>query len=129
MFASDCIHKEKWYSNCVVSTIGKSDQMFYLSHNTLLQLKVLYYEFYKKGHVPPAWDPEKFGWKKDYIVEIIKCGCKSANPCKSKKCNCKAHGLPCTMSCQCFGVGKDAQDRPVALFFNVSGIKGYQLIA
>ena len=72
----------------------------------------------------PALNPEEFGWKKDtcnrslnptnltedgklipdYILEVIRCGCKSETPCNSKKCSCKMHGLPCTMFCACFRV-------------------------
>ena len=70
-------------------------------------------------------NPLEFGWKKDtanksldpmnlpegsklvpdYILEMIKCGCKSENPCISKKCSCKVHGLSCTMFCACFKIG------------------------
>ena len=73
----------------------------------------------------PALNPEEFGCKKDtcnrslipthlpedaklvpdYILEMIRCGCKSETPCNSKKCSCKVHGLPCTMFCACFRVG------------------------
>ncbi|KAJ8334026.1 hypothetical protein SKAU_G00413450 [Synaphobranchus kaupii] len=75
-------------------------------------------------NLPSALNPEEFGWKKytcnrslsptnlpedakfvpDYILEMIRCGCKSETPC-NKKCNCKVHGLPCTMFCACFRVG------------------------
>ena len=61
------------------------------------------------GRIPPAWDPERFGWDKDipnrtlnpttlpahckaapdYILDMIKCGCKSELPCSSKKCSCR----------------------------------------
>lgn len=74
------------------------------------------------GHLPPEFDPVKFGWKKDtpnrslspttvpegckpapaYILEMIKCGCKGENPCNTKKCSCRVHGLTCTMSCHCY---------------------------
>ena len=74
---------------------------------------------------PPTLNPEEFGWKKDicnrslipihlpenakrvpdYILKMIRCGCKSDTPCNSKKCSCKVHGLPCTMFCACFRVG------------------------
>ena len=73
----------------------------------------------------PALNPEEFGWQKDmsnrsltpihlpenaklvpdYIQKMIRCGCKSATPCNSRKCSCKEHGLPCTMFCACFRVG------------------------
>lgn len=80
---------------------------------------------WRNVHLPPAWDPVKFGWKKDipnrslspttlpegcnpapeYILKMIKCGCKTEDPCNSKKCSCRVHGLPCTMSCHCYVVG------------------------
>lgn len=72
-----------------------------------------------------ALDPEDYGWEKDicngtlnpidlpkdvklvpdYILKMIRCGCKSVTPCVSKKCSCKEHGLPCTMFCACYMVG------------------------
>lgn len=77
------------------------------------------------SNLPPALNPEEFGWKKDtcnrtlipihlpenaklvpdYILKMIRCGCKSETPCNSRKCSCKEHGLPCTMFCACFRVG------------------------
>ena len=54
-------------------------------------------------------DPEEYGWKKDmksnflipddapdgvkcapdYILDLIRCGCKTDNPCTSKRCSCR----------------------------------------
>lgn len=46
-----------------------------------------------KTHLPPA--PEE-------LLNIIRCNCKSS--CESKRCNCKRHGIVCSMSCgECRG--------------------------
>lgn len=46
-----------------------------------------------KTHLPPA--PEE-------LLKIIRCNCKSN--CESKRCNCKRHGIVCSMSCgECRG--------------------------
>ena len=75
--------------------------------------------------VNPELSPEENGWKRDtanktlcptslpdntkpapdYILEIIKCGCKTDTPCSTKKCSCRVKGLPCTIFCACFSVG------------------------
>ncbi len=67
---------------------------------------------------------EEYGWKRDtanktlcptslpdntkpapdYILEIIKCVCKTETPCSTKKCSCRIKGLPCIMFCACFSV-------------------------
>ena len=64
--------------------------------------------------VIPELSPEEYGWKRDtanktlcpislpdntkpapdYILEIIKCGCKTDTPCSTKKCSCRVKGLP-----------------------------------
>ena len=74
---------------------------------------------------PQFIDPEHFGWEKkeeskslspryfqnstkpapDYILNLIRCGCKSEPPCSSKKCSCHQNGLACTNLCACFNVG------------------------
>ena len=74
---------------------------------------------------PRTLNPEEFGWKKDennkslspthlpdnskpapdYILEMIRCGCKSEPPCNSRRCSCKDKGLACTMFCACFRIG------------------------
>ena len=66
---------------------------------------------------PRQLKPEEFGWKMDtdnkslspiglpddtkpapdYILEMIRCGCKAEPPCNTKRCSCKNKGLPCTM--------------------------------
>lgn len=77
------------------------------------------------GSDPSQLNPEDFGWKKDainkslypttlpenskpapdFILEIIRCGCKSQPLCSTKRCSCRDKGLPCTMFCACFSVG------------------------
>lgn len=76
-------------------------------------------------HTPPELSPEAFGWKKDpcnkalipisvpenvkvapdYILQMIRCGCKSKSPCNSKKCSCAVNSVPCTIFCACFRLG------------------------
>ena len=34
-----------------------------------------------------------------YILEMIKCGCASAEPCRNAQCGCYAAHLPCTFFC------------------------------
>ena len=74
----------------------------------------------------PELNTEDYGWKKDisnksltpsaipdgvklapdYIMEMIRCGCKSKNPCSSKRCSCTAgHGSKCTIFCACYSIG------------------------
>lgn len=67
---------------------------------------------------PPELNPEEFGWTKDpsnkvliptcvpeqiklapdYILQMIRCACKSKNPCNSK-CTCSVNSVPCTIFC------------------------------
>jgi len=74
---------------------------------------------------PPALDPEEYGWMRDvknkslspitvpddvklapeYVLEMIRCGCKSESPCNSRRCGCQVRGLPCTIFCACYAVG------------------------
>ena len=76
-------------------------------------------------HDPPEADIEEFGWRKedkdrslspvatpegvkcapDYILNLIRCGCKSENPCSTKRCSCRPHGTKCTVFCACFSIG------------------------
>ena len=66
---------------------------------------------------PRQLKPEESGWKMDtdnkslsliglqddtkpapdYILGMIRCGCKGEPPCNTKRCSCKNKGLPCTM--------------------------------
>ena len=70
-------------------------------------------------------NPEDFGWKRDadnkslnstalpdgtkpapdYILEMIRCGCKTDSPCNIKRCSCNETVLPCTVFCACFKIG------------------------
>jgi len=70
---------------------------------------------------PPHIDPELFGWTKDtkrkvlrptsvpvtvelapeYIMHLIKCGCKSDTPCSTRACSCTRDKLDCTLCCAC----------------------------
>ena len=87
-------------------------------------LQALLWRNLDKG-LSSEFNPVEYGWERDttnkslcpinlpegaklvpdYILEMIKCGCKSENPCLSNKCGCKMHGLSCTMFCACFKVG------------------------
>ena len=73
----------------------------------------------------PTTNPEDCGWQKDtdnkslsptmlpqnmslapdYILEMIRCGCRSDPPCNSKRCSCHVKGLACTIFCACYRTG------------------------
>ena len=73
----------------------------------------------------PELDVEKYGWVKDSklktlqpvllptnvelapetVMRLIRCGCKSVNPCRTLSCSCKRDGLNCTIFCACFASG------------------------
>ena len=70
---------------------------------------------------PPQLNPLQYGWEIDpsgmflilkistdgtpmapeYILKLIKCGCKSTFPCKTGRCSCHSSGLGCTICCSC----------------------------
>lgn len=70
---------------------------------------------------PPSMDPTDFGWIKDKhskslipvmipegvspapteVLQIIRCGCASKEPCANAKCGCYAAQLSCTVFCNC----------------------------
>ena len=70
---------------------------------------------------PPPVDVTEYGWSRDEasstlkpvslppgvavappsVLELIRCGCASKEPCKSAKCGCEAAHLPCTFFCSC----------------------------
>ena len=74
---------------------------------------------------PPTLDPCNYGWMKDPlshmgslepitvptgtpiapedILKLIRCGCDSAQPCKSQRCSCNAAQIACTAFCKCQG--------------------------
>ena len=74
---------------------------------------------------PPEMDPELHGWIKDtklktlqpvpfpvetelapeFVMRLIRCGCKSATPCRTCVCSCTADGLNCTIFCACYATG------------------------
>ncbi len=35
------------------------------------------------------------------VLELIRCGCSSSNPCSTARCSCSASKLPCTLFCTC----------------------------
>ena len=73
----------------------------------------------------PELDVEKYGWVKDSklktlqpvllptnvelapetVMRLIRCGCKSVNPCRTLSCSCKRDGLNCTIFCACYASG------------------------
>ena len=72
---------------------------------------------------PPQAEATQYGWSKDeaskvlvpvtmpsdvalspqYILEMVKCGCASAETCRNAQCGCYAAYLPCTFFCACGG--------------------------
>jgi len=70
---------------------------------------------------PPDMDATEYGWSKDSasrtlmpvtmasgvelappnVLEMIKCGCASEEPCRNAHCKCNAAHLPCTFFCAC----------------------------
>ena len=74
---------------------------------------------------PRNLDLECYGWKKDrekkisipimlpgntppapnFILQLIRCSCKSKKPCNTKRCSCKEKGVSCTMFCACYSIG------------------------
>ena len=73
----------------------------------------------------PELDVEMYGWVKDSklktlqpvllpinvklapesVMRMIRCGCKSENPCRTLSCSCKKGGLICTIFCACYSAG------------------------
>ena len=73
----------------------------------------------------PELHVEKYGWVKDSklktlqpvliptnvelapetVMRLIRCGCKSVNPCRTLSCSCKRDGLNCTIFCACYASG------------------------
>ena len=45
----------------------------------------------------PTYAPENIKPVPDYMLETVKCGCKSATPCSTKRCGCKEKGISCTI--------------------------------
>ena len=72
---------------------------------------------------PPHMDTVKYGWMRDdvakelspvmippgvpcaprSVLEMIKCTCRSSEPCSSSRCSCYAAQVSCTIVCSCQG--------------------------
>lgn len=72
---------------------------------------------------PPSLDPTKYGWSREEttktltprtlppdvalappeVLEMLRCGCSSDEPCSSLRCGCHSGKLPCTFFCACRG--------------------------
>ena len=72
---------------------------------------------------PPSLNPCDYGWESDtrnktlsavpisadvllapdYVLRLIRCGCESANPCKSGNCRCTGQQISCSIFCACTG--------------------------
>ena len=70
---------------------------------------------------PPTLDPCRYGWGKEEgnntlwpvtvaenvplapaeLLQMIRCSCSGASPCKTQRCGCQSAGLPCTIFCAC----------------------------
>ncbi len=70
---------------------------------------------------PPQLNPTECGWTRDEatkslnpvmvpsevkmappeVLELVRCGCSSSNPCSTARCSCSASKLPCTLFCNC----------------------------
>ena len=51
----------------------------------------------------PAFGPPGLVLVPDELLKIMKCGCKSDEPCKGSRCSCCRVNLPCTTFCECEG--------------------------
>ena len=74
---------------------------------------------------PPPLSPKDYGWytptghdmllpqvtpegtimAPSALIKLIKCGCKTTEPCSTKQCSCKKHSLKCTFLCHCRASG------------------------
>jgi len=72
---------------------------------------------------PPSLDPTKYGWVRDEatktltprtllsdvalappeVLELLRCGCSTDEPCRSQRCECNSRQLPCTFIDACRG--------------------------
>ena len=72
---------------------------------------------------PPSCDPTEYGWSRDEtsktltpetlppgidmappeVLELLRCGCSSDEPCSTQRCGCQTRHLPCTFYCACRG--------------------------
>ncbi len=80
-------------------------------------------QWYSANTSAPEVDPIHFGWLRDeknktlvpiglpsnssaappQVLEMIKCSCRSGQPCVSNRCSCSSANLACTMICSCQG--------------------------
>jgi len=80
---------------------------------------------------PPSVEVTQYGWSKDeasktlipvttpsdivlvppYILQMIRCGCASDEPCLNAQCGCDAAHLPCKFFCSC-SVGIHSTKKP-----------------
>ena len=51
----------------------------------------------------PAFGPPDLILVPDNLLKIMRCGCKSGEPCKGSRCSCYKAKLPCTTFCDCEG--------------------------
>lgn len=72
---------------------------------------------------PPSFEPSEYGWLRDEptktltpktlpsdvalappeVLEMLRCGCSSDEPCSTQRCRCHTGHLPCTFFCACRG--------------------------
>jgi len=72
---------------------------------------------------PPSLDPTEYGWVLDKatktlthrtlpsdvalapseVLELLRCGCSTDEPCRTQRCGCNSRHLPCTFFCACHG--------------------------
>ena len=54
----------------------------------------------------PIITPEGTKMAPEALIKLIKCGCKSAEPCSTNHCTCRKTNLKCTFLCFCHGCGE-----------------------
>ena len=60
----------------------------------------------------PVSIPEGTAMAPEALIKLIKCGCKSADPCSKNHCTCRKTGLKCTFLCLCHA-SDDCRNAPV----------------
>ena len=56
----------------------------------------------KRKTLQPTNLPDNIELAPEYIMRLIKCGCKSATPCSTRACNWTTDKLKCTIFCACY---------------------------
>ena len=51
----------------------------------------------------PTFGPPNLILVPDTLLKIMRCGCKSGEPCQGKRCSCCKAVIPCTTFCECEG--------------------------